>query len=98
MERSLLKELTKANIEAYVNRRREEFLKKLFWQQFFPLKYTTQLTWESLSGSGGSPVMADVIEYNSSAPLKTRRIVTMILSGYCVITLVAQKLQFFSKN
>lgn len=76
MERSLLKELTKANIEAYVNRQREEFLKKLYWQQFFPLKYTTQLTWESLTGSGGSPVMADVVEYNSSAPLKTRRIVT----------------------
>lgn len=76
MERSILKELTKANIEAYVNRRREEFLQKLFWQQFFPLKYTTQLTWESLTGSGGSPVMADVVEYNSSAPLKTRRIVT----------------------
>ena len=76
MERSLLKELTKANVEAYVNRQRELFLNKLYWQQFFPLKYTTQLTWESLSGSGGNPVMADVIEYNSSAPLKSRRVVT----------------------
>jgi hypothetical protein len=78
MERSILKELTKINVEAYVNRQRELFLKKLFWQQFFPLKYTTQLTWESLSGSGGNPVMADVIEYNASAPLKTRRVVTKI--------------------
>jgi len=76
MERSLLKELTKANIEAYVNRQRELFLKKLYWQSFFPLKYTTQLTWESLTGSGGNPVMADVIEYNASAPLKSRRVVT----------------------
>ena len=76
MERSTLKELTKVNVEAYVNRQREEWLKKLYWQSFFPLKYTTQLTWESLSGSGGNPVMADVIEYNSSAPLKTRRVVT----------------------
>jgi len=76
MERSILKELTKKNVEAYVNRQRELFLQKLYWQQFFPLKYTTQLTWESLTGSGGNPVMADVIEYNSSAPLKSRRVVT----------------------
>ena len=78
MERSILKELTKANVEAYVNRAREAFLKKQYWQQFFPLKYTTQLTWESLSGTGGHPVMADVIEYNSSAPLKSRRVVTKV--------------------
>ena len=77
MERSILSEsFNKANMEAYVNARREQFLKRLFWQKFFPLKYTTQLTWESLTGSGGSPVMADVIEYNASAPLKSRRVVT----------------------
>jgi hypothetical protein len=76
MERSILKELTKINVEAYVNRQRELFLQKMYFQQFFPLKYTTQLTWESLQGSGGSPVMADVIEYNSSAPLKSRRVIT----------------------
>jgi hypothetical protein len=76
MERSILKELNKANLEAYVNRRREDLLKKMYWQQFFPLKYTTQLTWESLAGSGGNPVMADVIEYNASAPLKSRRVVS----------------------
>lgn len=77
MERSILSEsFTRINMEAYINARREQFLKRLFWQKFFPLKYTTQLTWESLTGSGGSPVMADVIEYNASAPLKTRRVVT----------------------
>ncbi len=77
MERSILKDsFNKADMLAYVNARREQYLKRLFWQQFFPLKYTPQLTWESLTGSGGSPVMADVVEYNSSAPLKTRRVVT----------------------
>lgn len=76
MERSILKELTKSNVEAYVNRQREQFLQKMYWNKFFPLKYTTQLTWESLAGSGGNPVMADVIEYNASAPIKTRRVVT----------------------
>jgi hypothetical protein len=76
MERSILSEsFNKVNMEAYVNRRREQFLKRLFWQKFFPLKYTSQLTWESLTGSNGIPVMADVIEYNASAPLKTRRVV-----------------------
>ena len=77
MERSILiNSFNKAELEAYVNRKREIFLQTLFWQKFFPLKYTTQLTWESLTGSSGRPVMADVIEYNSSAPLKTRRVVT----------------------
>lgn len=75
IERSLLRQLTRSNVEAYVNRAREAYLKTMFWQQFFPLKYTTQLTWESLSGSGGNPVMADVVEYNATAPLKTRRVV-----------------------
>jgi hypothetical protein len=77
MERSILSEsFNKVNMEAYINRRREQFLKRLFWQKFFPLKYTTQLTWESLTGTGGNPVMADVIQYNASAPLKTRRVVS----------------------
>lgn len=75
MQRSLLKELNKSTLEAYVNRAREAWYKRMFWTMFFPLKYTTQLTWESLSGSAGSPVMADVIEYNSSSPLKSRRTV-----------------------
>lgn len=76
MERSLLKELNKSTLEAFVNRARETFYKRMFWTMFFTLKYTTQLTWESLSGTSGSPVMADVIEYNSSAPLKSRRTVS----------------------
>ena len=76
MERSLLKELNKSTLEAFVNRARETFFKRMFWTQFFVLKYTTQLTWESLSGTSGNPVMADVIEYNASAPLKSRRTVS----------------------
>jgi len=76
MERSLLKELNKKNLTAYINRAREAWYKRLFWNQFFGLKYTTQLTWESLAGSGGTPVMADVVEYNASAPLKARQTIT----------------------
>lgn len=76
MERSLLKELKNANLVAYLNRQKDALLARSYWQQFFPLKPTLTLTWETLSGSSGAPVMADVIEYNASAPLKTRRIVT----------------------
>ena len=91
MERSILVEsFNKANMEAYVNARREQFLKRLFWNKFFPLKYTTQLTWESLTGSGGSPVMADVIEYNASAPLKTRRVVSKVSGDIPKIALKRQ--------
>jgi hypothetical protein len=63
-------------LTAYVDALREARLKTFYWQKFFPLKPTISLTWESLSGSGGAPVMADVIEYNASAPIKTRRIVS----------------------
>lgn len=76
MERSLLKELTNVNLVAYINRQRDAILRKTYYQLFFPLKQTLTLDWETLSGSSGIPVMADVIEYNASAPLKTRDTVT----------------------
>lgn len=76
MERSLLREMSKQSMEAFMDKQREDFLNRLYWMRYFPLKYTNQLTWESLSGSGGNPVMADVIEYNASAPLKSRKIIT----------------------
>ena len=76
MERSLLKELKNANLVAYLNRQKDALLAKMYWQQFFPLKPTLTLDWETISGSAGAPVMADVIEFDASAPLKTRRVVT----------------------
>lgn len=91
MERSILKDsFNRAELEAYVNRQRELFLQKNYWPQFFPLKYTTQLTWASLSGSGGNPVMADVIEYNASAPLKSRRVITQTTGDIPKIALKRQ--------
>jgi len=77
MERTILKQqMTKKNLEAFVNKAYEAFIKRSFWAQFFVLKYTNQLNWESLSGSSGAPVMADVIEYNATAPIKSRRVVS----------------------
>ncbi len=75
MERTILKEMSKSALTAYVNRQKELLLQKLYWNQFFTLRRSVSLTWESLSGSSGAPVMADVIEYNATAPIKTRRVV-----------------------
>lgn len=76
MERTLLKEIGNKELKAFINRAREAWLKRMYWNIFFSLKFTTQLTWESLSGSGGSPVMADVVEYNGTVPIKDRRVIT----------------------
>lgn len=76
MERTLLNELNKRNLDSFVDRARDSWLKRSYWRQFFGLKPTTQLTWESLAGSGGTPVMADVVEYNASMPLKSRKTIT----------------------
>ena len=95
MERSILNEVSNANVTAYVNAKKEALLRNMFWQKFFPLKYTTQLTWESLSGSGGTPVMADVIQYNASAPLKSRTVISKMTGD---IPKIAVKRQMDEKD
>jgi len=65
--------MNRVDLIAYINRLKEAKLKTMYWGKFFDLKQTTQLTWTSLTGSEGAPVMADVVEYNASAPLKSRR-------------------------
>lgn len=77
MEYSLLKEIDKKSLQAYLIARVYE---KLFWPTFFPLKSTPFLTYETLVGSKGNRVAADVVAYDTSAPLKTRRTVSK-LSG-----------------
>jgi len=77
MEYSLLKEIDKKSLQAYLIARVYE---KLFWPTFFPLKATPFLTYETLVGSKGHRVAADVVAYDTSAPLKTRRTVSK-LSG-----------------
>lgn len=77
MEYSLLKEIDKKSLQAYLI---ERVYKKLFWPTFFPLKSTPFLTYETLVGSRGHRVAADVVAYDVSAPLKTRRTVSK-LSG-----------------
>ncbi|MFA7218068.1 MAG: major capsid protein [Dehalococcoidales bacterium] len=75
MEYSLLKEINKKNLQAYLN---ERVFEKLYWPTFFPLKSTPFLTYETLIGSKGNRVAADVVAYDVSAPLKTRRTVSKL--------------------
>jgi len=77
MEYSLLKEIDKKSLQAYLI---ERIYKKLLWPTFFPLKSTPFLSYETLVGSRGHRVAADVVAYDASAPLKTRRAVSK-LSG-----------------
>lgn len=78
MEYSLLANaINKKNMQAYLNARVYE---KLYWPTFFPLKSTPFLTYETLIGSKGNRVAADVVAYDVSAPLKTRKVVSK-LSG-----------------
>jgi hypothetical protein len=78
MEYSLLaKAINKKNMQAYLNAR---IFDKLYWPTFFPLKSTPFLTYETLIGSKGNRVAADVVAYDVSAPLKTRKVVSK-LSG-----------------
>lgn len=75
MEFSILKEVNKKNLSAYlVNRPVQSY----FWQDFFPAKTTPFLTYESLIGSKGHPVAADIVAYNTSAPEKIRKTVSKL--------------------
>lgn len=69
MERSLLKELTDIRLKAYL--KANQFTER-YWPTLFPLDYRDELTWESLQGSEGSAIMADVVSYDSSASEKSR--------------------------
>jgi len=71
-EYSLLTEINKKSMEAYVNAR---VYPELYWPSFFPAKYTPFLKYETLIGSQGNRVAADIVSFDSSAPLKTRKVI-----------------------
>lgn len=75
MEYSLLKEINKKSLQGYLNAR---IYSEMYWPTFFPLKSTPFLSFESLTAEEGSRIAADVVAYNSSAPEKTRKIVSQL--------------------
>lgn len=77
MERSLIKQVTQKNMAARLNTRH---VKPLVFPNFFGVKQKSSLTWATLVGEKGAPVIADVISFDSTAPQKTREVVSK-LSG-----------------
>jgi len=75
MEYSLLKEINKKSLAGYLQNRPTP---PNFWPDFFPPKTTPFLTYESLIGSKGNPVAADIVAYNASAPIKKRKVVSKL--------------------
>ena len=75
MEHSLLREINKKTMAAYLAKRT---FNDYYFPNFFPFKKTLYLTYETLVGSNARPVAADVVAYDASAPLKTRKIVSKL--------------------
>ena len=72
MQYSLLSEINKKSIGTYIN----NLLPLLFYYpDFFPAESTDELKYDTLIGSEGRPVAADIVSYNSSAPIKTRKVI-----------------------
>ena len=72
MERSLIKEVNKKNMAA---RFTSNAISPVVFPNFFGVKPVSYLKWETLTATKGVPVMADVIAYDATAPIKTREIV-----------------------
>ncbi|WP_394708122.1 major capsid protein [uncultured Bacteroides sp.] len=47
----------------------------LIWPVLFPLKYTSKMTLDGISGEDGIPVTADRVAFNTKSPKKTRKTV-----------------------
>jgi len=77
MERTLLKYVDKKTIQARIT---SKLVKPMFFPNFFGLKKVNSLKWETLVGEKGAPIMADVISWDSAAPIKSREVIEK-LSG-----------------
>jgi hypothetical protein len=73
MERSLIRQVNKKNMSARLNSRH---VKPMYYPNFFTPKRVTSLKWETLVGEKGAPVIADVVSFDSSAPEKTREVIS----------------------
>jgi len=72
MERSILKELNKKNLNVWLYGRTYT---EVYFPIFFPAKKTNFLTFETLIGTQGAKVAADIVTYDSTAPIKNRQVI-----------------------
>ena len=70
---SIIDGLRKQDVKAILDK---YTLTDFVYPTLFPLRFTPSLTWESLEGSEGSPVIADVVSFDSTAPRKRREILS----------------------
>ena len=76
MENSILKGLLENKaLGSYLSGRKYD---TKFFEQFLPYRLSPTLQFQTILGSFGAPVMADVIAYDSSAPEKTRAVISRL--------------------
>lgn len=75
MEHSILREINKNTMGAYLAKRT---FNDYYFPTFFPFLKTPFLKFETITGSNSRPVSADIVSYDSSAPLKTRKTVSKL--------------------
>ena len=75
MEHSILREVNKKTMGVYLAKRTYN---DFYFPRFFPFLTTPFLTYETIVGSKSRPVAADVVAYDASAPLKTRKVVSKL--------------------
>jgi hypothetical protein len=75
MTSTLIKGIDSKTINTYFKTRQYE---AMYWASFFPVKNVLSLDYTTLIGEQSGRVAADVIAYDSSAPLKTRQVVSKL--------------------
>jgi len=71
---NLMTEISQKTLATYLDSKK--WIKR-YYPDFFPVKYSPFLSFESLIGSGRVSA-ADLVSYNSSAPQKTRRVISRL--------------------
>lgn len=88
MERSLLKQVNRTSMTARLS---SKAVKPVYFPNFFGVLKKTTLTWETLTGEKGAPVIADIISYDATSPQKKREVIGK-LSGDIPKTSISRKM------
>ncbi len=90
MEASNLKEITEKHIKARLDTKKE-LLRSATYTDFFTVESVESLKWETLYGDSRIPVMADIISYDASAPMKRPNLIEK-LSGDIPKTAISKRM------